>query len=201
MKRILQILTLVLLYLLLSSKSCSDQEEFETARGQEQIKLVKDSVVSLLGSDTITASALRAFEIEAMQKTADMIDYLNILSDPSMAAEFKEKAKIMINRMFISGHPAIRYADEDRFGTSEDLPKGNLLVDSIYITRPISRVNDTTFYGRLECTFLRLQKTPQSVRAGPGNAGIEIIVVKRDKQFGTNKLRIWSVLFSEVDFW
>jgi hypothetical protein len=201
MKRSFQILTLGVLYLLLCSKSCSDREEFDAKREQEEIRQTKDSVIAVLGSDTIKVSALRAFEVEAVQKTADLIDFFNILSDTSLSPEFKDNAKMMINRMFVSGHPAIRYADEDRFGTSEDLPKCSMVTDSVFFTRPLCRINDTLFNGRLVCNFVRSQKMRQSVKACPGNAGIEIIVGKRDKQFGSKTMKIWSVYFSEVDFW
>jgi hypothetical protein len=133
MKRSLRLSALVVLYLLFSAKSCDQQEEFDGARQQRATEAAKDSIVSVFGSDTLTALTLTAFEETAKLKFADLFDYLDILSDTSAAPAFKEQAGQMARELFISEYSFPRFARPD----------------SIWVMEHLHRVSDSLLTGRL----------------------------------------------------
>jgi hypothetical protein len=165
MKRSLWLSVLIILYLLLCAKSCDQQEEFDAVREQKRADSVKDSILSVFGSDTVASSTLAAFEEEAKIKFADFFDYRDIISDTSAAPVFREQAREMAAALFISGNSAF---------------KGNMArPDSIWIKQPLNRVNDSIFTGELGFS--------------PGGS-FEFYAVKRNKNFGNETLKVWTVL-------
>ena len=109
MKRFFMLSTLLLIYLLFSSRSCNNQEEFEAAREQKQLETSIDSISSAFSSDKLSSETLRAFEETARQRFADFVDYLAILSDTVAAPAFKENTRRMIRELFISDQCVLRF--------------------------------------------------------------------------------------------
>jgi hypothetical protein len=168
MKFSLRLSVLIVLYLLLSAKSCNQQEEFDAAREQKRADSAKDSILSVFGSDTVTSSTLAAFEEEAKIKFADFFDYQDILSDTSAAPAFREQAREMAGELFISGNPAFHAI--------------NTRPDSVWVKQPLHRVNDSIFTGELGFS--------------PGGT-LEFYAVKRNKSFGNETLKVWTVLLGK----
>ena len=77
-------------------------------KSKEQIlheKITQDSTAAIFQnftSDSLSDSTIRAFESRAIQKISDLRDYISILSDTSLDKTFKQQARAMALKLFIS---------------------------------------------------------------------------------------------------
>ena len=202
--------TLLLIYLLFSSRSCNNQEEFEAAREQKQLETSIDSISSAFSSDKLSSETLRAFEETARQRFADFVDYLAILSDTVAAPAFKENTRRMIRELFISDQCVLRFTSTNN-DLAKEIPLSVLLdpqsdfvkhlkvfqPDTIRIMNALQYVNDSLYTGKLGVTF-RVPFTVVEKNSYHFSAGtIEFLAAKREKSFGKDKLKVWSLLLGE----
>jgi len=206
---------LMLMYLVLTAKSCDNGNEFDSAREEKQVALVKDSITAAFATDSLTSSALRAFETTACQKIYDLGDYLAILSDTNTGKVFKTSVAGAIHDLFISGDVNIRLSvpgcpdgkDENNAFVRQLREAGlknfevspGMKFDSVVVEKMAVRANDTLYRGtlrfRVSCSQQDLgNRTTQPGRYKTG----EFVVVKREKRFGKSALDVWSVRIGHI---
>lgn len=186
MRRTVKIFALILLYFLACGKSCDNEEKFDAHREQVRVSAETDSLRSVFGTDTLSASSLLVYMETAKQKFYDFNDYLHIVADTSAAEPFRDKAREMIRDLFIAG------ADPPKMIS----PFG---LDSVGLKEAFQRINDSVYEGHLAYSFITLQRPGKIVNSSPETGTIAVFLVKRDKNFGKGKLRVWNVLLGKME--
>jgi hypothetical protein len=186
MRRTVKIFALILLYFLACGKSCDNEEKFDAHREQIRVNTEADSLRSVFGTDTLLASSLLAYMETAKQKFYDFNDYLHIVADTSAAGPFRDKAREMIRGLFIAGAEPTKMISP--FG-----------LDSVGLKEAFQRTNDSVYEGHLVFSFRTLQRPGKIVNSSPETGTIAVFLVKRDKNFGKGKLRVWNVLLGKME--
>jgi hypothetical protein len=203
MKRFIYTLSLIFIYLIISAKSCNQQEENLAQREQKSIQSTQDSIISIISTDDLSQVNLNAFEESAKIKFLDFIDYLGIIDSVSAPA-FKELTKKQILNGFISpdcifqfpaanqqGQPQVtlynllRSAKENRKKIIRNIP------DSIRIIEPFHKLNPVTFFGKLGFSN---HPATGFIKGKNLTMTMEIWLVKKEKIFDADTIRAWSVL-------
>jgi hypothetical protein len=212
MRSFFKISALVLLYFLSTAKSCDNSEQDNAMREEAQAASAKDSITDAFASDTLTSSALRAFEATARLKLYDLDDYLGILSDSTTSEVFKTKVGEMIAELFISrdiqiqlSYPGCRKSNANvlrqlRLSGFEriDLSPG-IMFDSVCVGKQLQRVDDTLYSGKLRTWFQCAESVTTAGKAKHGEDKIiDIFVVKREKVFGNKSFKVWTVLLGDI---
>lgn len=186
MKRFINILPLLVLYLLLCSKSCNENEQGEALREKNKAVQSRDSITSVFQSEKLDQPELRAFEVTARLKLIDLADYLKIINDSAASRAFKQKAEEMARALFIPG---------------KTIPTrlSGIIFDSIKISRQLERKNDSMYSGQLIIT-VNLAASDAQKRPSPGtcNRTVDIFALKQEKVFGKDTIRVWNVLLGDI---
>jgi hypothetical protein len=210
MRRFLKISVLILVYFLTCSKSCDNEEQFTAERNKNRVMAEKDSLRSAFETDTLSAASLVAFQEAAFQKFSDFRDYLNILADTTLAVPFRIQAGEMIRGLFVSGDVSLLFRPGAQQGRIEvkvnqlDKPGREILdlvrgftTDSVWTDRPLSRINDSACTGRLGFTTrFAGNKVIQSSSIPDGM--LDILLIKRNKAFGKDTLKVWAVYLGNM---
>lgn len=213
MRRISQISALILLYLFITAKSCDNQEQDDETRNQTRITLSRDSIKSTFESDSLSTSSLRAFEVTAKIKLSDFSDYLIILNDTSVAERFREKAREMIRELFISENSVLRCTNPDNLGKREIPIKyllqsgkkapamfGKIIPDSIRVKKILQQTDDSISIGELSYSYIPAgQKFTKNLKPEIAGGTIDFLVVKHEKKFGKDTLKIWDVFLGNAE--
>lgn len=185
MKRIFKILPLVLIYFIACAKSCNNNEERSLEMEKRQAAVAKDSISSLFETAQPDQATLRAFEVTAGLKLKDLSDYLSVQNDSNAEKAFREKAGKMAAAMFVVGK------------ASPVFPKGTIF-DSIMVARPLEKVSDTLYAGRLSLLARRdLKGDAKTNTPAASRRSVDFFIVKQRKVFGGDTLRVWNVLLGE----
>lgn len=213
MRRLLHITVLVFLYLLLTAKSCDNQEQSDEIRDHARLKLARDSIKSIFESDTLSNVSLRAFEGAAIIKLSDFSDYLTILQDTSNAKPFRDKAQDMIRRLFISEKSLIRFSKPDESGRCEftieqflqevdffSMPFIKIIPDSVRVKQELKRSGESIYVGKLSYSYTYDQNQPaKSSKTSIGNETIEFFIKHHEKIFGTDTLLVWDIFLGNME--
>ena len=213
MKRFSYILIFAFLYILLCSKSCNQAEQSEAAREKRGIESSIKSITAHFTADTLSMETLNGFEETAKIKIADFFDYLNILSDTNTAPGFKAQIRKIILDLFRSTDCTIKfyrfkgnkgetvgiYQLVDSSSVFPDYLKG-LKPDSFWIINDLQAIDDSTCSGQLGFLLRTVVQYPNSENEKLLNGTIEYKVLKRQKEFGGEKLKVWNVFLGNTDF-
>ena len=185
MRRTVKIFALILIYFLTCGKSCDNEEKNDDRREQVRVKAETDSIRSVFGTDTLSVLSLVTYLETAKQKFYDFNDYLQIIADTSAADPFRNKAREMIRTLFIPGGEPVRIIRP--FG-----------LESVNTKEDFRRINDSVYEGSLVFSFTPQQpgKTVSTVRE---KGTIKVFLLKIDKNFGREKLRVWNVLLGKIE--
>lgn len=196
MKKTFYIPTLILLYLLCTAKSCDNQEQSDAARVEKRITATKDSISAVFASDTISNQTIKAFETTARLKLFDLGDYLKILADSTTDKGFKTRVKDIVSKMFISEDQNHRRINSR--GIFQVLP-GGVHFDSVKVQKPFERINDSLYSGKLRF-LVNYPNSAKIIRNGSPKLEktIDVYLVKREKVFGRNSMKVWTVLFGDI---
>jgi hypothetical protein len=186
MRRTVKIFALILFYFLACGKSCDNQEKSDAYHEQIKISAETDSLRSAFGTDTLSSSSLLAYLETAKQKFYDFNDYLQIVADTSVAGPFRNKAREMIRNLFITDAEPAKIISP--FG-----------LDSVGIKEAFQRINDSVYEGRLAYSFRMLQRSGKNIISPNETGTITVYLVKRDKNFGKEKLRVWNVFLGKIE--
>jgi hypothetical protein len=212
MRKYLVISVSLLAFLLFSSKQCNSPEDGNAAREETALKVTLDSINKAFEADYLSEQSLRAFEIKAKQKLADLADYLQIYSDPFLDESFKDHTREMILDLFISDSVHIRLnipgkMKENNLSINEFLKmypsqvknSTAFTIDSILMSEPLHKVNDLWYTGSLEFTrrYIVSPQTNSGITQTVNNK-VDIIATKVKKQFGTDTLQIWRIFLGDI---
>ncbi len=212
MRKIVNIVILVLVYLLFSGRSCDNRSPEEEAQAQaEALVSTRDSIRDAFETDWLSESALYAHEVTARQKLSDLADYMNVLADTTLDSAFRKKAGEMIKKMFVTGEARMSIMlQSDRqtrlMPLSEVLNEAwagpAILVpfrfDSVQVREPLHRVDETRYAGTLACrqTFPSLAKSDTTMILWCHKV-IDFFAVRDEKLFGKDTLRVWEVVMGD----
>ena len=177
---------MILLYFLCCGKSCDNEEKFDARQEQAKVKAETDSLRMVFGTDTLSASSLLAYMETAKQKFYDFNDYLHIIADTSAAEPFRDKARKMIRDLFIAGAEPTKVISP--FG-----------LDSVGIKEAFQRINDSVYEGHLTYSFRTLQRSGKTIISPNETGTITVFLVKRGKNFGKEKFRVWNVFLGKME--
>ena len=186
MSKIVKIFALILLYFLCCGKNCDNKEKFDTRLEQAKVKAETDSLRSAFGTDTLSSTSLLAYLETAKQKFYDFNDYLHIVADTSVAGPFREKARKMITSLFIAGAEPTKIISP--FG-----------LDSIGIKEAFQQINDSVYEGSLAFTYRSLRRSDKLTISLHETGTITVYLVKRNKNFGKEKFRVWNVFLGKME--
>jgi hypothetical protein len=211
MKRVLQLSVLLLLYIVFSAKSCSDEEEFNAAREQKAAESTRDSIMTVFGSEKPSAGSLGAFEETAIQRFNDFLDYANITTDTSKAPEFREQAGKMLRELFVSGSNAILLAPVNGtvkiissvscFSGQEKIPEGIITLsrpDSVWVDSGLRVFNDSMYEGRLGFSLATALPENSPVKYRLAGGTMDFFLIKRSRVFGTDTLKVWTIALGDI---
>jgi len=183
MKRTVNIFPLIILYLLLCSKGCNDNEQQSQASEQLSAGRARDSITSVFEADRPGRQALQAYQLTAIQKFSDLADYLKVAVDSSAGPAFRQKAAEMASCMFVAGKQAPVFL-------------AGAVVDSVWISGELQQASDSMYAGELSFVLQIPQKNGPGSKTRAGKAGF--FAVKQDKAFGKDTLRVWNVLLGDI---
>lgn len=186
MRSTLKIFALILLYFLACGKSCDNSEQNDAQREQRRITAETDSLRSVFGTDTLSASSLQAYMETAKQRFYDFNDYLYIVNDSSAAELFRNKAQEMIRSLFIVSMEPIKTFTP-------------MTLDSVYRKEAFQRINDSVYKGRLVFKFTKHYQGDKIPKTFHETGIIEVFLVKGDKNFGKRRLRTWDVFLGKTE--
>ncbi|MFZ4522972.1 MAG: hypothetical protein ACOYNC_14780 [Bacteroidales bacterium] len=189
MRRTIKISALILLYFLACGKSCDNQERYQAEKERKSIKTATDSLHAEFGSDTLSVSALHAYEESAKMKFSDFLDYLRILHDTTAAEPFRVKAREMIGKIFIGG-------------IGEPAGYSTVNPGSVIVTEPARQVSPSTCKGKLGFTMTQQEhgkgaKSDPTIKPTSGSIGF--LIIKHDKKFGPDAVSVWEVFLGDPD--
>lgn len=203
MKKQLAIPLLIVLYLLCSSRSCDDQGP-SGSRQDAKLAAARDSIREVFESDFLSPDQLHGFEVTAMQKARDVADYYTILCDTAANILFREKAAGLLNSLFINDDVLLDIINSaniktlrqlTREGLSGQGPTTALSVKDVSLARPLSRLNDTLYNGKLQVQYLIGRTASSSQRSKT----MDFQVARINKVFGKDSLRVWTVQLGSMN--
>lgn len=208
--RILSISAYIFSMVILCAPSCRDEVE---GAGQEEIlfRETRDEIRKEFETEYLTETSVFAYEAAAKQKLADVAGYIRVLTDSSLDMSFRSKAGEMIEKIFLSGTTGLTILD-DMHNTGKRIEVQNLIkegladaliftpfyFETIRINQPLHRMNDTTYFGALNFTqtFRDPSQPDQLLNSVSRNA--EIFVIRENKSFGNETMKIWVVRLGEI---
>ncbi len=206
MKGIFKILSLFMLVCLITAEDCSNSSS-ETTRykiQQDQFQSIEDGFIS----NEISPEALHAFEVRAVQKVKDLNDYITIYLDENLEKEFREQAKKMIYSTFYSNEDCGRFFEE--LDLNEDIEqvllssseiKNRVIfrTNSIHILEGILESKNLEYSGKIGfSTDLFEIVENDTILISRNKFALPILVVKKEKDFGTGSEKVWEVLFEDM---
>jgi hypothetical protein len=213
MRRSLFIISAILAYLLLCSKSCDSDEQENSAAKEAELTQTKEAIKNEFESDDLSKKSLRAFEAKAEQKLVDLVDYLHIYDDKAMDESFKDQAQQMILDLFISDSVVINSAlsndnnekilllkDFLHAGSSPGYTSEEIMIDSIQVVKPFRRTDEFYYTGSLKFSRRVMNCTSSdTVVSEPARMEAEIFVSKVKKLFGADTLQVWGVFLGDIN--
>ena len=187
MNRLLKIISLVLLYLLTTAKSCNNREENDAIREQAQVTTARNNIRSACTSGNLSAETLSVFEESARLKLFDFSDYLRILADTSLDSCYRHKAANMMRRLFISGlvkDPVLTEISE---------------FDSVRVSQPFRKTSDSSYTGSLSFS-IKTSQNHQRVNSIPSKHEqiADIYLIREAILIGVDTLKTWKVFLGEI---
>jgi hypothetical protein len=149
-------------------------------------------------SKKLSAEELAAFEQRAEQKLKDFYNYLEVISNPKYDKKLREDARKQAMELFVGGEKSViggktidGFLDSCMNVRSGTLP---LSVTEINITKGFNGsnpINPAIYNGTISFSIPRVQGSPEKHQA-------DIMLIKTEKLFGTEKKLVWTVYLVEI---
>jgi len=210
MSKYLKITVIILSLFTTYAPSCGD-EQANAIREEAILSTTKNEIRSEFETDYLTETSLFAYETTAKQKLSDLAEYLQIMTDTSLDMSFRVKSGDMIKNTFLSENEILQCVEQDeepvkelkiclliKKGLENKLPHQTYTFDSIGIYKPLHRIDNTTYSGvlRFSQNFTDAASPEQIINSLRRNA--DFWVIKKDKVFGTDTLKIWNVRLGDI---
>ena len=210
MTKYLKISIIILVLFVIYAPSCVDEQAM--ANREEAILVeAKNNIRAEFETDYLTEASLFAYETTAKQKLSDFSDYLHVLTDTSLDMSFRIKAGEMIKSIFLSENVLLQLAQQ------KDKPSGeynvHLLIknglenklslppfsfNSIVVYEPLHRTGNTNYSGILKFSQIFTDPSQPGQESNAVTRDADIYLLKKDKIFGADTLKIWSVRLGEI---
>ena len=203
---------LIMIYLVCSARTCSEDDSTAATREEENTVDLKDSVRHFFMTDTLFDRSLRGFEIAATEKLIDFADYMKIISDTTLDLKFRQHAAKLVRDLFISHEIKLNnwsraYSDTGlytlEFLLAHSLKEGLscwICPLQINVSELFATADDSTFTGglsfNLQCVSLDSQDTSDIISE---SLFMDIYLIKHLKPFGKDEFRVWSVYLGDVN--
>jgi hypothetical protein len=211
MKGFLRSSALLVLYLVVTAKSCDNRENDATGY-PAGLKSARDSILVIFGADKPSVSSLAVFTETAKMKLTDLLDYTAIITDTAMAPAFRQHAGKMLIELLISGNCRFRITGNEKSGgwdfAASDVAMGRtgfgelldgFRTDSVVIEKILHPESDTLCSGRLSFT-LGFPGTANTLPATiPKSGSVNFYAAKRKDNFGKDTLRVWKVFLGDLE--
>ncbi len=210
MTKYLKIAILILVIFVIYAPSCVD-EDARAMRDDDILTEARNDVRVEFETDYLSEVSLFAYESTAKQKLSDFIDYLHILADTSLNMSFRLKAGEMIQSTFLSknvnvqlcqpGDKQPKKLDIQKLvekGLKNELSFRDFSIGTIHVMLPLQRAGDVVYKGSLSFSKNFIIPDPSGQKSNSISNNADIFLIKEDKIFGTDTLRVWSVKLGEI---
>ena len=210
MIKVIKISTIIFVLFIIGAPSCEDEQETAN-RELEILSAAKNDIRREFETEYLTEASLFAYETTAKQKLSDLADYLHIMTDTTLEMSFRNKAGEMIRKSFISENVDIDLFEPgngsvERLKVHQLIKKGlenklsswHFSYDSIRISKPLKRVDNTMYKGILRYVLEVNEPVEVSHIDKSISKCIDFYVTKDDKVFGNDSLKIWNVCLGEI---
>ncbi|MBL4594670.1 MAG: hypothetical protein JKX68_12775 [Flavobacteriales bacterium] len=181
----------------------NDNISTETAKSTTTETDEPKEIISVLerGDAELTSEQKEAFQLRAIQKIEDFIDYLRIISDPKVNNDLKEHSYQLALGLFIN--------DSTFFSDSAITNPSNSIFLTDYLTKMKSRKNPFTvnikniqFSEKLELDSLNIYKGSMIMSLGIKQKtvvkNIDVHLLEIQKIFGDSTLAIMEVRLGNI---
>ena len=179
----------------------------------KEVETAKDSIRIEFEADYLSEEARVAAEMTAIQKLADLADYMKIYTDASMDTLFREKAGEMIRGIFFTEDArltlgatsnkkmkSITMGEFMKKGFGKDFIYTEVIFDSIRVMEPLQKSGELEYTGKLSANQAIISYTDSDSVFSPSiPVTIEIISSRRIKIIGNDTLMVWAVLLGDMD--
>lgn len=210
MSKYLKISIIVLALFTAYAPSCVD-EEAVSKREEKALNETRNEIHNEFETDYLTETSLFAYETTAKQKLSDLAEYIHIIADSSLDMSFRKKAGDMIKNTFKSGNDTLRCVEQQKGKTKEfkvhllikkglenKLPQQTYTFDSIGIYEQLHRINNRTYCGVLRFSQNFTDPAAPEKIINSIRRNTDFWVIKEDKVFGTDTLKIWNVRLGDI---
>jgi hypothetical protein len=199
MRGLLKIASFLLLLLLLTAEDCSDRaieftfEERQTAMFQ--------NIENEFEKEELRPEALEAFENRSLQMVTELVDYLNISADSSLSKEFRLQAKDMLMNLFqtrdefetlLSAFNLLEDKENEIINT-EGVHSVHFQLRSVSISESLAQQQDFSYSGNI-----KFELSSNTAEIKQQERLLEIRLLKTQKQFGGNSVRVWDLYFGGI---
>jgi hypothetical protein len=194
--------------LLLLSCKAGNREAYQDYALEEEATADSISLQETFQSDSLSEANLRAFDNRAIQKLHDVIDLIEILSEPKNEIAFRLQAKTMLLENFENPEenkislilPDIKPFHYSLEQFSDSLMNNKfvtlkLKVMQTRVHRALVKSEDEYFRGTL---FLQLEPSFNHKTLYPKELSVEIILKKAKKDFGESTQEVWEVFLGNM---
>lgn len=206
------ILTLIMIYLVCSARTCTEDEAATAGREEKYIMNLKDSIKHVFMTDSLTEKMLMAYEVTAAQKLNDFADYMRTISDTTLDLKFRQHAAELVKELFVTDE--IELSAWSKSITQSALKNLAHLISyslsggvtfwnqpmQINFTNPFTSINDSTLTGDLSFNYKSLTISGQdTLEIALGRLVIEIYLMKKTKTFGKDLFAVWDVYLGDMN--
>ena len=176
--------------LTLASPTCEGEKSSERGAGEklESLQSAREDLVT----PVLTRRNLGAFESRAVEKLEDYADYLGMVVDSGLDNSFREQARENLFGLFLEGAaPEPAYPPGIQ---GDGFAKLTFTIDSVTVLDPLEKENGINYRGKLQYRFHTLGiHAADTVLLRSSIEEMEMILQKRSKEFGDQRLQVWEV--------
>lgn len=205
------LITLLLLYIVFTSKSCEETPAETQERERKQLQEITKAIDESMESDYLSKESFLAFEEKAKQKIIDFGEFLSLYSRKDLDPELKESAAIQLNELFQAESvleikwaidiPKRKYHLDDVLMkiSSSNYDLLQVINDSINVLEPLEKIDRETYEGRLifkqEIYGISAFDT---ISIQHNRVHADYYVKKVEKNFGTHIRNTWQVFLGNM---
>jgi hypothetical protein len=211
MKSKLKILLYALAYVILCSRSCTDDTDRTLFQEKEAIS-ARDTLRHQFETDELSEEARNAMELLAIQKVKDLSSYLEIYSNAALDNDFRTKAGEMIRSIFTNHSNTLTFGrlKNDKMkivnlkeflseGFGEDVLSVRIDFDSILVSNSLQNGGKGYYNGRLEAyQKVEILTLSDTVEMNSTKITVDFSAYRVLKSFGTDTLHIWNVAIGRM---
>jgi hypothetical protein len=186
-------------------------EEAQALHEEALLTGTRNDIRAEFETDYLSETSLFAYETTARQKLSDFVDYLHTLADTSLDMSFRQNAGEMIKSTFITENVEVQLSQPgDKWskkleikklvkkGLKDELSFLDFSVDSIRVIQPLQRIGDDSYSGKLKFSQNFYNPDNSGTETKTVSRSLNVFVIKEDKIFGSDTLRVWSVKLGEI---